>query len=518
MVTIGFRSLLTSFALLLLLGGAASLGSGCASSATGRADTEAETPAPRRAQPAPAKRPGAAEEALGEANDAYARRHLIRGLTRARVGDTASAVRHYRRALEAAPEAPAVLSALADAQAARGDLSTALYHARRARRFGTAAAADGNDDAHYTRQLARLYRQAGQTEQAVATYQALLERAPDDRRALRSLARLQAGAGQPQRALDAYERLTDGHADAPPTGPPVAILTEMLELYRRTGDAAGTERTLNALIRRAPDRNAHRRALAQLYRKRDRPSEAAAVLEEALTHAPTDPETTALLADAYRAAGRPEQAAALEEQSAARFDAAGASADQLAERARLRYRDGDAGDATERLLREALAKDSTHAASLALLGRLRFEAGAFAEAAALLGRALAQDPRAPKRWARAAQAFLEAGRPARAAAMADEGLLLFPGRLALLRAHATALARDEQPAAAARRFEDALRVMKAEGLLDDGAAAAPVERAARFHDTLARLYDRQDAPEKARRHREQARTLRERLQTAVSSE
>ena len=431
---------------LLLLGVLASALGGCASSAD-RAEPKAEdaspkTRAPRRAEPASVEHP--AVGALGEAKDRYARRHFIQGLTQARLGDTTAAVRHYQRALEAAPKAPALLSALADAQAAQGDFSTALYHARRARRFGDST------EARYPRRLARLYRQAGQPARAAETYRALLARFPDDRRVLRSLARLHTEAGRPRKALDAYERLGERSSLAP------AVLTEMLALYRQMSDAA------------------------------------------------------ALLTETYRAAGRLEKAAALEKRF--RFDAATATADQLAGRARTRYQ-SDETETAERLLERALEKDSVHAEALALLGQLRFEAGAFAEAADVLERSLAQDPRAPTRWTRAAQAFLKADRPARAATVAEEGLLLFPGRLPLLRAHATALMRDGQHAGAIRRFEEALRVMKADGLLDGTAHA---EQAARFHDALARLYDRQSAPDEARRHRQQARSLRKRLRTAVS--
>jgi tetratricopeptide (TPR) repeat protein len=485
---------------LLLLGVLASALGGCASSAN-RAEPKAEdaspkTRAPRRAAPTSVEHPAAG--ALGEAKDRYARRHFIQGLTQARLGDTTAAVRHYQRALEAAPKAPALLSALADAQAAQGDFSTALYHARRARRFGDST------EARYPRRLARLYRQAGQPARAAETYRALLARFPDDRRVLRSLARLHTEAGRPRKALDAYERLGERSSLAP------AVLTEMLALYRQTSDAAGIERTLQALIQQAPERNEHRRALARFYRQQERPQKAVAPLERALEHDPTDADAAALLTETYRAAGRPEKAAALEKRF--RFDAATATADQLAGRARTRYQN-DETETAERLLERALEKDSVHAEALALLGQLRFEDGAFAEAADVLERSLAQDPRAPTRWTRAAQAFLKAGRPARAATVAEEGLLLFPGRLPLLRAHATALMRDGQHAGAIRRFEEALRVMKADGLLDGTAHA---ERAARFHDALARLYDRQSAPDEARRHRQQARSLRKRLRTAVS--
>jgi tetratricopeptide (TPR) repeat protein len=383
----------------------------------------------------PASPSGAKEEvAEPRDRDAYARRHFVRGLTHARLGKHAAAVRQYEKALRAAPEAPAILSALAEALAAQGDLSMALYQSRQARRFAEAGTPAAR---HYERQRARLLGRGG----------------------------------QPREALALYEALADSSTGA--TG--AALLAEMLPLYRKVGDSAGVERVRARLARQAPQR----RGL------------------------PARPDSSA----------RPR--APSQEAAPARASGQQAALGQLVKRARaLRSEQGaEAGGDPERLLRRALRQDSTHAGALALLGAVRLEAGAPAEAAALLARSLEHDPRAPKRWAQAARAHLEAGQAGRAAATAREGLLLFPGQVPLLRVRATALAQAGQRAEAARRLEEALRVLEADGRLQrpDGAA-----QAARLHEALARLNDRLGHAEEAVRHRRRARTLREQIGTAAN--
>ena len=482
----------------MVAAGVALLLGGCA---TASSPAGAEPAGPQHAETPPA-----AEASSDEKKEASARRQLIRGLTRARLGDPAEAVRHYENALQAAPEAPAVLSALAEALAAQGDFSTALYHTEQARRLAPS-------EPHYHRQLAHLHRRAGQPTQALDTYQALLARFPGDDEARLAMARLYAEQNRAKQALDAYETLAERTDLAP------ALYGEMLALYRRVGDSSRVEWTLKALIDEEPRENAHRRTLARFYQRQGRPQAAFPLLRKTLQHDPGDAEAAALLADAYRAAGRPEEASALKRRAAVPQDSASeprASAGRLVERARplhQRALDGaaNAAEKATRLLERALEKDPAHGEALTLLGDLRFESGAFAEAAALLTRALAKNPRAPRRWARAAEAHLRADQPQQAATTADEGLLLFPGQVPLLRVHATALMRTGRDAEAASRLEEALRVMRTDGLLDGTDHAA---QAARFHETLARLYARQGKTERAAQHRRQARALRERLRTA----
>ena len=491
-----FRSLILRPALLLTVSSIFVFSSliGCASSA----------PPNTSSQPAPSLENATSEAVwasseLSDSKEAYARRQFIKGLTRAQIGDSASAIDHYEKALQAAPETPTLLSALAEVQATQNDLSTAIYHAQEARRLAP-------EEVHYHHQLARLYQRAGQVRRAIQTYQHLLERFPSAREARLSLARLYAEQGEARKALATYEVLAE------PTSP--LLLEEMLSLYRTVDDPEGIEHTLKTLIQQAPEGNdEYRRTLAQFYQSRGRPQAAVPLLENLLEQNPDDAKAAALLANVYRATGRAEDAAALGNQSSASITA---TADQLVERARSHYRRAvkgapDAEQTTVHLLEKALQKDSTHAEALALLGELRFETGAFPQAAELLKRALTQNPRAPERWARAAEAYLEAGQPERAAAVADEGLLLFPGQVPLLHARATALMRMGQDAAAVRHLEEALHVMRIDGLLE---STAHTIQAAQFHDTLARLYARQGKSDQATHHRKRARALRESLSTA----
>lgn len=419
---------------------AAVLASGCAGSARPEARSAAAEQEPA-AQSAP--------EALRQARRAHAQHHFIRGLTQAQLERYENAIRHYEDALDAAPEEPALLSAMAEAQAAQGDLERALYYAHQARRIGHRA--------EYFRQVAHIQQRADRPEEALAAYEALLARFPGDHDARLRVAQLQAEAEQPRAALQTYEALLARLGDAP------SVRIEMLALYRQLGDDAGLERTLKALIDLRPDEPLFRRTLSALYQKQGRADEAARLLRDMIKRDSGSVKAVVALSELYRDQGQDARADALIEESLqpeeedASDDDLVARAEPLVQRA---SRNTEARGAAIRLLEQALARDSSNAEAQGLLGKLHFEAGAFGEAAPLLEAAAQAQPRDAQRWRRAATAFFEDGRPRRAAAVADEGLLLFPGQLPLLRVAAYALMESNQNQAATQRFEEALRVLQ----------------------------------------------------------
>ena len=436
-----------------------------------------------------------------------ARKLFVRGMTQTYLEDYEEAVSLFERALQAAPRNAAILSALAEAEARRENLSSALYYAREARRQAPTTT-------YYHLELARLHRTADQPAEAIDAYRQLLERFPRNRTGRLALARLYAERDQPRRALRHYEALVDSAARVPREAYP-----EMLTLYRQVGDDAGRERTLRRLIEQRRETPQYRRRLGQLYIEQGRAREAIAVLEPLLREFPRDPRLLTQLKMLYTNTGQPEKAKRLGEAVLGR----NASPDQLVARARMLYERRESLDSTSvesvtEVLRSALERVPEHAGALALLGRIYYDQARYSEAATLLQRALDANPRDPDRWRRAASAHLRADSLTQAVRTAEEGLLLFPGQVPLLRLRGEAHLRRGEPEAARSQFEAALadvdptqvsagtradlhvgrgRAFEQAAALDSAALAyeralgvAPEHRPARTH--LARVLARQD--------------------------
>ena len=387
--------------------------------------------------------------------EARARQLFIRGMTRAYLGEHEAAVDLYNEALQLAPQEAAILSALAEAYAALDDLPSALFYAEQ----GLALAPENR---YYHEQMAALHLRAGDAPRAAAIYRALLARDPADLEALYELARLQATAGTYQEALATYEQLLEQIGDTP------EIRRQMLQLYTRMEDTAGQERTLRALIAQEPENDTWSLMLSELYARQDRLEPAITILEEFLVRHPGDAETTLALADLHRRRGEDGRA----EQLLQRLGQADqATPEQLVARAAALTAGtgGTADSAAIDLLHRALEQDADNVEALLLLGTLSYRAGRFEAAGEALYDALQQNPRDPLIWAQTASAFLQAGHARRAAEVADEGLLLFPGNLELLRLAGYGLMHSYQNAAARTRFDDLL------ALLEEADAAHPEE-------------------------------------------
>ena len=404
--------------------------------------------------------------------DLRARKLFVRGMTQTYLEDYEEAVSHFERALEAAPENAAILSALADVEARRTNFSSALYYAQEARRRAPSTA-------YYHLELARLHRSADQPREAVAAYRRLLKRFPDNTSGRLALARLQSERDRPRRALRHYEALVDSAARVPPEAYP-----EMLSLYQQVGDAAGRERTLKRLIEQRRATAQYRHRLGQLYIQQERPRDAIAVLEPLLREDPRDPRLLSRLQMLYSETDQPEKAKRLGEAVLG----SNASPDQLVGRARMLYEQRRSVDSTSvetitELLRTALDRVPDHGGALALLGRMKYDQARYREAAALLRRALEANPRDPDRWRRAASAQLRADSLSRAVRTAEEGLLLFPGQVPLLRIRGEVHLRRNEPAAARARFEEALSDVDGAGVSSREHAALHVGRGRALEQT-----------------------------------
>lgn len=378
---------------------------------------------------------------------------LVRGLTRAYVGDHAGALALYQQALRLLPQEAAVFAALAEAYAALGRPHEALYHATEAVRLAPQVAA-------YPAQLARLHLDQGDVAQALAVWTDWLRQAPDDPQALYQSARLLVRLGRLHEALTAYARLLARQPD-----PDVALLTEVLALYEQTGDAAGTLQVLHQLAVREPGQPQWLRRIGALQVQQQQWPEAAAAYEAALQHDPGAEETLLALASVYRQQGRPEAADALLREPATPAEIP--MAHLLARATTLMARvpvDAEATTAAADLLQQALAREPSSAEARALLGTLYFHTGRYAEAVPLLYEAVRQHPREELRWQQAVEAAVHAGESLRAIEIADEGLLLFPGSVALLHRSGMVLLDRFQNEAARSRLEETLALLREEGL------------------------------------------------------
>lgn len=431
-----------------------------------------------------APHPGRAAGAAQPAPDSLAPEHhdartlFVRGLTQSYLEDYDEAVSYFERALDRAPDAPAILSALSEAEAGRDNPTSAIYYARKARTHAPAVP-------YYHMDLAGLLQNAGRLDEAVSVYRTLLSQVPDHRPARRALARLQQRRERPHKALRHYEALTTDS-----TRTPTDVYAEMLSLYRTVGDEAGVERTLKTLIDRNPDAPQYRRLLGQLYTRHQQYQKAIPVFESLLNEAPNDLRLLSRLKMLYQKTNQPQKLPEL----GGRRPEGPPSPDALVARARSRYEKASGPDSAHTAqmttwLRKALDQSPDHVGALDLLGRILRDQGRPTEAAALFERAVDANPRSPARWRRAAAAYLSADSLQKAAALAEEGSLLFPGRPALLRIEGTARLRGGDYAAARDRFEEALARV-------DSTTASPEQRA-RLYTSLGRALDHLDAPTEA---------------------
>ncbi len=412
-----------------------------------------------------------------------AQKLFVRGMTQSYLEDYEEAVAYFEKALDLSPETPSILMALAETEAARENVTSALYYARQARDRAP-------DRPYYYRKLAELLQQADRPGEAEATYRTLLDSFPDNRPARLALARLQANRQDYEEALRTYETLVDS-SKRPRQA---QVYAEMLNLYRQVDDADGQERVLKILIDLRRDARRYRRLLGQLYIEQERYEEALPHFETLLRKTPTSPQLLSRLKMLYDRTGQSEKAETLWK----RFEAKEASPNQLVARARSLYNDARSSDpspdssVTEtavQLLKQVLDQDSTHVNALSLLGTIYYDTGAYARAAAVLDRATDANPRAPDRWQKAASAHLKAGHPQRARRVAEEGLLLFPGRPALLRSLGTAHLQLGNNESALSRFQKAL------DNLDPSSKSAKTRAA--LHADLGLAHDRLGNPRQA---------------------
>lgn len=381
---------------------------------------------------------------------------LVKGTTEALLDDPTSALAHYEAALSQAPTAPALLQAVADAYAAQGAPTTALFYARQARRHGSARP-------YYHRRLAELQMRVEDRTAALNTYRTLCDRFPSYRPGCRGLAQLQETLNRPAAAIKTYNALLDATSR-----PRIDVYRSLLRLYRTVNDSVGTERILRTLVERRPLQTTHQRALAALYARSGRPDSALTLLAPLARRSPSDSTLQAAVARLARRAGRSQSPSRLRSATAS-VPPRAAAAEPLVQRARSLLASPRPDSARLHRLAARLhtalnrtppnnaAGNAADDAAWAALARLERRRGRFEAAGDALHRSLAHNPRNVERWVRAASAFLQAPRYDRAVALAEEGLLLFPGHLPLAHIAARAHLQAGRPTSASAYFQDALQ-------------------------------------------------------------
>jgi tetratricopeptide (TPR) repeat protein len=393
--------------------------------------------------------PALAQGGGAEAREVRAQQLLIAGMTRAYTGDHQAAIALYQQALELRPGESAILAALAEAHEERGDLSAALFHAEQA-----VAAAPGEPSVY--RHLANLRAQTGDAMGAIDILREFVALSPQDPRALVELATRQQQAGMFEDALRTYERVLDA------AGESATVRARMLLIYQRTGDLEGALGAVRALIEQEPRTPAHYEQLVEIGAALERSDIVMEALERLVELEPSNSLARLALIELYRERGDESSASALLAEAAS-LEAA--PRDDLESAATLYARSAEdprAARAAREILERIAATDHVPVAALLMLGDLRFRDGDYPGVVEVLAPALISDPGHPGAWLHLAAAHLELGAPGTAVEVVEEALVLFPGQYPLLRISTYALMQMGENARAVRRGEEALAIIDEE--------------------------------------------------------
>lgn len=412
--------------------------------------------------------------AAGAASDTVAaKQQFIRGMSYEVRGEYDRAIEHYRKALALVPEQPAILMAVAEAHREIDDVQAARYYALQAHEADP-------DDLMYHRQYADLLLHTGDGEAAINAYQELVERHPDALDALFDFARIQTQMGRLQEALVTYGRLLDL------LGEDMEVRTEMLHVYIRLADSDGIISTLESMAKAEPYNSTYLRMLAEAHVQNEDNERAIDLLKKAHDLEPDDFSLVMKLAELYRSTGREEEADRLLTEASEQMQSVEALLAQASAYYARASVDQESGSTAEQLLTRVLTLDPGNADASLMLGSIRFQNGAYADAAEHFETALEVHTDQMQIWFQAAAAHLQAGDAAEAADTAEEGLILFPQQPDLLRIAGYARMESFENERAIAHFDDLLEV-----LLED--QPDRTELHAEVLSALAMMYDRQQS-------------------------
>ncbi|SHK96900.1 tetratricopeptide repeat protein [Rhodothermus profundi] len=353
---------------------------------------------------------------------------LVRSLTYLEMDQPDEAIPLLEEALSLVPEAPALMSLLAQAYRQQHDLSAARFYAEKACRAAPR-------EVSYCHEWLEVLEAAGATSALQQAVRFVQQHHPEDPRVLRYQAQWAYQRGDLLTARRLYEALQERNRTD------TSLYRTLWPLQLATGDSLAALHTLETLLS-FDAANAHLwRTLGRLYLHYKQLSKARWALERALQLAPRDTLATRLLAHLTMHSSTPTA---------------------LLARARQRIQQQpltpEALQEARALLQEVLRRDSTHVEALRLLAQL-YQAQRPDWSAELLTRSLAYDPGHLPTWITAARTWLLAGLPRRSARVAEEGLFLFPDQLPLLRLAAYAYLALGRPDTALSYAEQFLQLL-----------------------------------------------------------
>jgi tetratricopeptide (TPR) repeat protein len=397
-------------------------------------------------------------------------------MTKAYLGEHDLAIPLFRQALTFAPNDGAILAALAASYEATERLDEAMSYAEEALRASP-------EQSEYAYQLAQLYLRNGASDRAEATLERLFAADSSQEDALYELAYIRQSTGDTRGAIATFARIENRF------GPSMSVKYRTMQLQRSLGDETAAEATLREMIAIEPNDVALYRMLGETFMARDRLAEAEEAYEIAQRLEPANFEVVFGLMNVYRRGGRTAEADTLLAQTLA---IESATDEQRLAQARFLFnearRDSSYRSPAVALLGDLASRTPPNEEALIMLGELQLASASYRDAGESLYRALTINPRSPEHWERSAWAFWQGGLSERAFAVADEGLLLFPGDVDLMRIAGYALLEQNRNTEALAMFEEAVAELElrtpADPMLDSDLSAA-----------LGLLYDRLDRTE-----------------------
>jgi tetratricopeptide (TPR) repeat protein len=350
---------------------------------------------------------------------------VIRGLTFMRTGFPDKAAAVYAEALRVSPDEPTLLSSMADAQLAMGEIGLASFYI-----LGALEKAPDNIDLN--RQALSIALESGNASEAIARSKRLVELQAGDESArmghIELLERLQQWSAAEEEALSAVQRFPKSEA----------LLRSALRVFLESGSLAPARLAAEKIVDITADPD-DRYQLAAVLIRMDENEDAIRILNEILLEDPLHPDAMASLG-ALGALGEPRDAESqffgtvTPESPSVGTPVADTLGDRL-ERALDRPEDAELASRTAEELQES--------------GRL-------SDLLELATGQIDEDPRRLSMWIYAMEAHIGVNDYAAAIRLAEDGILLFPGYPPLLYQYARALSLSNRNADALQAAQKAL--------------------------------------------------------------
>ncbi len=350
--------------------------------------------------------------------------HLIAAMLQVQRGDAAAALRNLRRVEQERPEDPVVLQVRGRACRDAGNVQEAIAALEKA----LAARPDPVMTRSIHEDLARLYEQNGEADQALRVWQHLEAAFPKDRSVQEDVARLLQQGGRFDEALERWKKLAEA-ANAPEER--VRCHLAMADVYLQSGRPQEAERILQDQLPQLRPGSWLSRVVSERIERLLLASDGSAAVvawyEQRHLQNPDDHAVIHRLADLYCGQGDTDAADALYAKAIARHPASAALRG-----ARMRMlADSGRKAAAARVADELLTMPSVSSADLEFIGHLRLHDERYgpderhARASEVWMR-LRQDPKSVEQTAQVARLHRDSGMTDRAASLYEELTRLQP--------------------------------------------------------------------------------------------